>query len=369
MNEAKKYSNIKLFLGIFDGILSFILLYLFVQLGFSRELDNFLSAYFENSYLRLIAFTAIFGTAFSLIFFPIGFYTGFILEHKYNLSNQSFLQWMWENFKGTLIGSFIGIPILLLFFWSINFFGNLWWLSFAIIMFLFSVVLAQIVPIVILPMFYKITPIDNKEIIERILKLSGKAGMKIENVYKFNMSKDTKKANAAFTGMGKTKRVLLGDTLLDNYSDNEIETVLAHEFGHYKHKHHLKQIIISTISSFVVFFILSYLYSNSVNWFGFKSITEIGALPILVLWGMIVGLIQTPISNILSRKFEYQADEYAIQTTKKAGDFIATLEKLTDQNLGDRNPHPLVEWFFYSHPSISKRTAFIKSLENKLEMI
>jgi STE24 endopeptidase len=183
------------------------------------------------------------------------------------------------------------------------------------------------------------------------------------------MSKNTKKANAAFTGLGKTKRIILGDTLLNNYSKNEIETVIAHELGHYKHKHIIKNILFGTVASFLTFFIISILYKNSLSWFDFDSITQIAALPLLSLWAMIVGLIQSPIGNILSRKYEYEADRYAIESTFKPESFISTLNKLTDQNLGDREPHPFVEWFFYSHPSIKNRINAIKIFVNEKNIV
>jgi len=361
-STAKKYNNIKLFFSIAEGILSFILLFLFVQLGFSLQLENYLSSFISNQYLLLVVFTIIIGFVFTVIFAPINYYTEFYLEHKYNLSNQTFWKWIWEGTKETLVGGAIGLPLLLLFFYVINKFGILWWLPFSILMFIVSVVLAQIVPILILPIFYKVIPIEDEELKERIIKLSQLAGLRVENVFKFDMSKNTKKANAAFTGLGKTKRILLGDTLLANYSKDEIETVIAHELGHYKLKHIQKNILIGTISSFLIFFLIANLHQISLSWFNFRTINQIASLPLLALWGSIIGLIFQPITNWLSRKYEYEADAFAIESTKKKDDFIRTLEKLTDQNLGDKEPHPFVEWFFYSHPSIKKRIAHIKSL-------
>ena len=270
-----------------------------------------------------------------------------------------------------LVSLVIGIPILLTFYYILNTFYSLWWLPFAVIMFFISVVLSQIFPIIIFPIFYKITPIENEDLKERIKLMAGNAKLKVENVYKFDMSKNTKKANAAFTGLGKTKRIILGDTLLGNYSIEEIETVIAHELGHFKKKHIIKNIIIGTVSSFLTLFIIASLYQISLSWFGFESIAQIAALPLLALWSTLIGLIQSPLGNILSRKFEYEADEYAIKETKNPGAFIKTLEKLTDQNLGDKDPHPFVEWFFYSHPSIKNRIAAIEKFAsaNNLSLV
>jgi STE24 endopeptidase len=363
--DSKKYNNTKLAISIFDTFAGFLLIYFFISSGLSQKLEGILHNYTSSEYIVFILFFVVAGIAVSVIFFPINFYSGYILEHKYKLSNQSLLKYFIEKLKSILVSAVIGIPILLLFFWVLNEYGTNWWLPFAIIMFFISVVLSQIFPVFILPIFHKVKPIDNHSLIVRIKSLATDAGLKVENVYSFDMSKNTKKANAAFTGLGKTKRIILGDTLLENYAENEIETVVAHEVGHYKHKHITKNIIIGTMSSFVTLFIIAKLYEVSLNWFEFDSISQIAALPLLTLWSMIIGLLTTPIGNIISRRFEYEADRYAIESTKKPLSFIKTLKKLTDQNLGDKEPHPFVEWFFYSHPSIKNRITEIEKFSNQ----
>lgn len=362
--NAKKYNKTKLILGISQTVLTFILLLLFITSGLSSTLVSEIRIYFENEYMVFLGFIFTIGLASSVIFFPINFYSGFILEHKYNLSTQSFFQWAKEELKSTAVSTVIGIPILLFFFYAIVEYGSIWWLPFAIVIFLVSVVLARIVPVFILPLFYKLSPIEDEDLRNRIEALASDAGIKVQNVFSFDMSKNTKKANAAFTGIGKSKRILLGDTLLNNYSKDEIETVIAHELGHYKKKHIVKNIIIGTTFSFLTLFLIAYLYEITLPVFDFGSIKDIAAIPLIALWGMIVGLILTPLSNILSRKYEFEADEYAVTVTGKHEAFVNTLERLTDQNLGDRDPHPFVEWFFYSHPSVQKR---INAINNFLE--
>jgi len=363
--DSKKYNNTKLAIGICKAVVSFIFLYLFIALGYSLSLQKYIHSFAENTYLVFILFVLVIGIFSSVLFMPVNIYTGFYLEHKYNLSNQTFFKYFLENVKSLLVGLVIGIPILLLFFYVINQFGDLWWIVFASAMFLISVVLSQLFPIVIMPIFYKVIPLQDEELKTRINNLAKGAGIKVENVFSFNMSKNTKKANAAFTGLGKTKRIILGDTLLNDYTKDEIETVIAHELGHYKHKHIVKNLIFGTVSSFLTFFIISILYKNSLSWFDFENITQIAAIPLLSLWAMIIGLIQSPIGNILSRKYEYEADRYAIESTGKPESFKNTLNKLTDQNLGDREPHPFIEWFFYSHPSIKNRINAIKDFVNE----
>jgi len=336
--DSKRYNNIKLGIGIGKTTAGFLLLYFFIQFGYSLKLYAYIQNYFSSAYLVFLLFILILGFVSSIIFLPVNIYAGYFLEHKYNLSNQNFLKYIIENTKSMFVGLIIGIPILLLFFFIINYFGDNWWIVFASAMFLISVVISQLFPIVILPIFYKLIPIDNEKLKKRIDKLAKDAGIKVENVFTFDMSKNTKKANAAFTGLGETKRIILGDTLINNFTIDEIETVIVHELGHYKHKHIIKNILFGTAASFVTFFIISILYKHFLSWFGFEGISQIAALPLLSLWAMIIGLVQTPIGNILSRKYKYEADRYAILTTEKPDSFTRTLEKLTEQNLGDREP-------------------------------
>jgi len=361
--DSKKYNNTKLGLSISKGILTFILLFILVSTNLSRELVSIWSNYSSNNYILFLLFVFSIGMIFSIIFSPLNYYSDFYLEHKYNLSNQTFIKWIWEGLKALLVSLVIGTPILIFLFYTLNKYENLWWLPFAILLFIVSVVLARIVPTLILPLFYKIIPIENEELKLRINKLAENAGVKVENIYSFDMSKNTKKANAAFTGLGKSKRIILGDTLLNNFSLDEIETVIAHELGHYKKKHILKNIIIGTISSFLTLFLIALLYDNSLSYFNFIKRTLIAAFPLLTIWAMIIGLIQLPLSNMLSRKFEYEADNYSISVTTKPQVFADALNKLNKQNLGDENPHPFVEWYFYSHPSVPKR---IKKMEMSL---
>lgn len=251
--NSKKYNNIKLAISISETVLLFILTFLFLSSGYSKVLSEWLYTFTQSDYLVLVLFTIITGLAVSIIFFPLNFYSSFILEHKYNLSNQTLLKYFTEGIKSTVVSGVIGIPILLLFYFILKEFGDNWWLVFAIAMFFISVILSQLFPIVIFPIFYKVKPIEDEELKERIKSLAIQAGLKVQDVYSFDMSKNTKKANAAFTGLGKTKRIILGDTLLSSYTKDEIETVIAHELGHYKKKHIIKNIIYGTLNSFLIF--------------------------------------------------------------------------------------------------------------------
>ena len=353
--EIKRYNKIKLVVSLIGGVVSFLLTIGLLTGGYTLRIEQFVFSVSSNIYLALITFSAIFGIISGIVSFPFSFYSGFILEHKYNLSNQTFIQWLWENTKGMLIAIPIFIPLAIIFYFFILTFDLFWWLPVAITLFIVSIGLSRIAPIVILPLFYKLTPLEDSPLKEKILSLTKSTSMIVEGIYSFNLSKTTKKANAAFTGIGKSKRILLGDTLIDNFSEDEIETVFAHELGHYSHGHIWKGIAVGTVSIFLGLYLTSLAYSASLSWFGFTSISQIAALPLLTLWLSVYSLVTSPVGNILSRKHEFEADQYAVERTKNKPAFVSTMNKLAEMNLADRTPHSVVEFLFYSHPSIEKR--------------
>ncbi|MCZ7613508.1 MAG: hypothetical protein M5T52_08220 [Ignavibacteriaceae bacterium] len=175
-------------------------------LGYSKLLEDFLSNYFSNQYLLLLAFLLFVGIVGSVISFPITYYTGFYLEHKYNLSNQTFWKWIWENFKGLLVSLAIGVPILLTFYYILHTFYSFWWLPFAIIMFFISVVLSQIFPVLIFPIFYKVTPVENESLKERIQKACLECEVESRECLQIQYEQEYKKGKRCFYRIGKNKK-------------------------------------------------------------------------------------------------------------------------------------------------------------------
>jgi STE24 endopeptidase len=215
--------------------------------------------------------------------------------------------------------------------------------------------MAKLAPVLIFPLFYKSVPIDKEDIKEGLLSLAEGTGINIEGVYKINLSKNTKKANAALAGLGSTRRVLLSDTLIDSFSLAEIRSVFAHELGHHVYHHIRKQLIIGSISGFVGFALCHYVLTKAITILGYQYIHDIAAFPILCLVLGAFGFILMPIQNAYSRKLERECDRYAIKKTNNPEAFISTMDKLAEQNLADRNPNRLIEILFYDHPPISKR--------------
>jgi STE24 endopeptidase len=363
-SSGKTYNRTKLAISLLGGVLLFAFVLVVVATGFSRAIAFFASSLSTSRHIALLIFAAILGIMEMAVSFPLKVYSGFYLEHKYNLSNQSLLRWLWEHAKAVLVGIPLAVPLLLIFFYCLEEYGAAWWFPVGVVMFVFMTLLARVAPKFIFPLFYKFVPLSRADLKDRIARLCAEAGFRIEGVFSFNMSKNTKKANAGFTGLGRTKRVILGDTLLEKFSDDEIETVLAHELGHYRFGHIWKGILINTIVTFFGLFITSRLYVASLSLFGFERIDDLAALPLLGLWLGIFGFVTTPLMNMISRKHEYEADHYAVRKSGNPSAFIGALNKLADTNLADSTPPPLVEFLFYSHPSIEKR---IKRAEKELE--
>jgi STE24 endopeptidase len=361
---AKQYEKVKLTVNITESILSFIILLLFVVMGYSKSLELFVFSYTSNPYIALIYFGLIIGLVSSVISFPVDYFFGFRLEHRFGLSNLTFTGWLKEKLKGAVVGGIIAAPIAFLFYWLISSY-ELWWLYLACIVWGYTVLLARIAPVLIFPLFYKFKPIENESLRKKLMDLCYRVGFKVKGVYTFNMSKTTKKANAAFTGMGKTKRIILGDTLIESFTEDEIETVFAHELGHYKKRHIMKNVFFSLFATFAGLYIMSQVYLMLLPKVGFQHPWEIGALPLLALIAGAFSFLARPVGAGISRRFEFEADRFAIDTTKDFSSFKSTMEKLTDQNLADDEPNKLVEFWSYSHPSVKRRVEAARKYFNE----
>ena len=357
IHSAKHYEKIKLIISISDSLLVFFVLLIFVFSGFSMMLRNWISGIVQNPYIRLLLFSAVVGTAMTLISFPFRFYSGYRMEKRYNLSPQSFASWLWEKTKALLVGLVIGVPLLLAFYYFLSNYPQSWWFWLGLVLFFFSVFLGRIAPQVIFPLFYKFEPLDDQALLQRMQRLADKVGFKLEGIFRFNLSKTTHKANAALTGLGKSKRIILGDTLLKNFNIDEIEAVFAHEAGHFAHKHLIKGILSGTFTSFFSLYIGAVLYQMAVTRWQFNGQADLAALPLLSLILSVISFILNPISNALSRHHERQADLYALKHSSNPAAFITAMRKLSEINMIDRTPHPLVEILFHSHPSVEKRVA------------
>jgi STE24 endopeptidase len=360
LDKAKNYSCVKYTLSIADTVITLALIVLFLRSGLSVALAEGITRFIKPGYLVFPAYLFITILLFYILTFPLNFYHSFILEHKFGLTKQKISAWLVDQFKTGILSYLIGVIIFGAFYYILRHNPRVWWLVIALFWMCFSLLMAKILPTVIVPMFFKYRRLEDAVLRGRIVKLAEKMRVKIMDVFEIDFSKKTLKANAAFLGWGNTRRVILADTLKDRYSYDEIEVILAHEFAHYRLKHIWKLILINAFTTLFLFYLIFNTSAYFLKFFGLASLGQPAALPLVIMYMMIFGLIMQPLENFLSRRFEKAADIAALNTTGMKEAFISMMDKLSDQNLSDRDPHPLIKFFFFDHPPTNERIALAK---------
>ncbi len=356
--EARRYNRIRRWLGIADFVLGLILMVVLLATGWSGTLrDVAYQATFQHYSLAVFLYLLMLMVIGKVLGLGLDYYS-FRLEHRYQLSNLRLRAWILDEIKGFLVGLVLaGIVVELLYFIMRQVPQHWWLIAWAAFLGLF-VLLAQLAPVLLFPIFYKFAPLENEELKARLVRLSERAGTRIRGVYQWKLSEKSKKANAALTGLGNTRRIILADTLLANYSNDEIEAVLAHELGHHVHRHIFKSILVQAGISFVGFWAANWVLHYAVDRLHmFETLSDFASLPLLMLVATVLSFLVLPLLNAYSRFNERQADRYAFRSIPTVEPFISSMNKLAEQNLAERTPSRWVEWFFLSHPAISRRVA------------
>ena len=308
--------------------------------------------------VRLVAMFLIVTAAHACVSFPLSFYSGHVLEHRFGLSTQTFGAWLWRYAKRIALAVGFGLLLILGLYWLIWTVGPLWWLVAAGAFFAVSVLLGQLAPVLILPLFYKIEKLDAPELSQRLDRLSQGTGLTIQGVYRMQTSQETVKANAMLAGLGRTRRVLLGDTLLSGFTPDEIEVVFAHEIGHHVFHHIYRLIAVGILYSAAGFWICDRLLGLAVTDLDHNYTTlPASTLPLVMLILTIFAMLIEPLQNLLSRRFERQSDRYALDRTGMKDAYLSAFRKLAKLNKDDPNPHWLDVALFHSHPPIAERLA------------
>ena len=362
--EAKRYGRAQLYCDLADKGLD--LAYLAVAAFLlARPLEAWLAgaapllARFDT--LRLAAlYLAVFALHVA-VSFPLSFYAGHLLEHRYGMSTQSFRRWLGRYAKRMGLGGAFALALFLALFWVIWLTGPCWWLVATAAFFLVSMVLGQLFPVLILPLFYKVEKLDRPDLAERIGRLAEAAGLSIEGVYRLELSTETVKANAMLAGLGRTRRVLLGDTLLDGFTADETAVVFAHEIGHHARRHLPKLLAAGLVASTAGFWLVDRVLAWwEGGWPGAPldyANLPVAALPLIMLSLTLFGLLLEPMQNALSRRFERQADHYALRATGQPAAYRSAFLKLARVNKDDPDPPWLEVVLFHSHPPIADRLA------------
>jgi STE24 endopeptidase len=357
--EARRYNQIKRWLGFADLAVGFAFLLVLLLTGWSARLRDLALGPGEhrNYYVAIILYVFFLLVISKALGFAFDVY-GFRLERRFHLSDLRFRAWLWDETKSFLLSFVLATIVVELIYASIRFSPQNWWLLAWVIFLALFVLMAQVAPVILFPIFYKFAPLDNDELKRRLSQLGERAGMPIRGVYEWKLSEKTKKANAALTGLGSTRRIILADTLLENYSTDEIEAVLAHELGHHVHRHILKSIAVQAAVTFAGFWLASEVLRYAVDTARqFESLSDFATLPLLVLVSSVMSVLLMPVLNAYSRFNERQADRYCFQSVRSVEPFVTAMNKLAAQNLAERQPSKWVERLFHSHPSITNRVA------------
>jgi len=367
-DKATRYNRLKRHVGIASVAWAVVFLIVLVVSGASIALREAAaataSALFPGSWLRpatvvvYVLLITVLNEAGSL---PLSFYGGFILERRYGFSRQPIAAWLVDQLKSLALGLLLGSAAAVILYALIARFPFGWWLPAAAVFALLIVGLANLAPLLLLPLFYSVKPLDRETLRARLVALGERAGARVIDAYEWGLGEKTSKANAALTGIGGSRRILVSDTMLAEYSDDEIEVVLAHELAHHVHGDVWKGLAFETGLILAGFFAASWLLRFAAPLAGLGSTADVAGLPLLLLAAGAVSLVALPAAHAMSRAHERNADRFALRLTGNAAAFISAMRRLAAQNLAEEEPSEVVQWLFYSHPPIRERIAAAQS--------
>jgi STE24 endopeptidase len=356
--RVKRYHRTRRILSVAGFVLDLVVLAALLFAGWTIVLRTFSTSRASEPAIALLLYLALFGIITKAAGLPLDYVRGFWLEHRYGLSNLTLRAWVKDQIKGFLVGAVLAAVALESLYWTMRRWPEQWWVVSAVIFVGFFVLLANLAPVLIFPIFFKFKPLENASLQERLLELSRRAGTRVKGVFEWKLSEKTRKANAALVGLGNTRRIILADTLLERFNEEEVEAVLAHELGHHVKRHVFKGMAVQVGATFLGFYLVHIVLARFGGSFGFAGPADFANLPLLALTTTALSLVLLPLVNAHSRRMERQADAYALRAIERKAAFVSSMEKLADLNMAERHPHPWIEFIFHSHPSIEKRIAF-----------
>jgi STE24 endopeptidase len=354
---ARKYARITRRLSLIEMAITGVILLALVFGGLSAKLSHFF--YFSQPWASALYFI-ILAVGLGIIFMPLSYYQGFILPRRYGLSHQKFRAWLADRAKASALSSVLGLAVVVLVYWLLDRFPDIWLLLAAIFLFLLSLLLTRLTPTLLLPIFFKLEPLGDVKLKKRLMKLAKRARAEISRVLTMNVSSKGNTANAMLAGLGRTRSIILTDTLLEKYSPDEIEVIISHELGHQLHKDIPKLIALQAAMILLVLYVSNLVLRASIVPFGFLGVADVSALPLLFLSLAVLTMILTPLTNAFSRHVEASADKAALELTANPQAFISAMTRLTNQNLSVANPGRWEEVLFYDHPPYTKRVSLAK---------
>ncbi|HET7217426.1 MAG TPA: M48 family metallopeptidase [Vicinamibacterales bacterium] len=309
----------------------------------------------SHSISTVAVFTLLLLCAAEVVTFPLAFYRSFLLERRYGLSTMPLRRWLGDYGKGLAIGIVIGVLAASVVYVTLARWPRWWWMASAAAFIAAVVVLARVAPAVLLPVFYSFKPLERPSLRTRLETLSARAGLPLLGVYEWGLGEKTSRANAALVGTGRSRRILLSDTLLAHYSDDEIEVIIAHELGHHAHKDILAGLLIESLliaCSFGLAAAALHVWWRPLH---LDSPADVAGLPLLLLVAGVLTLVTRPAVNALSRRNEHRADRFALTMTARPEAFVSAMRRLAQQNLAEARPSAATLWLFHTHPPFEQR--------------
>ncbi len=356
--DARVYAGWKRRLFVVDLLLTAGFFAVILCSGFSARLSEEIAARIPGAWpFQVAAYVGFLWIASTLILFPLSWFGSFKLEHRFGLSTQRFSQWLLDYGKRFALSGGMGLLLVEVLGFLLRRTPESWWLWAAVLWMGWEVLMARVLPTLLIPIFYKQSPLANESLRQRLFSFVTRCGAQVEGIYEINLSKTTTKANACLCGLGRTRRILVSDTLIAAYPPEEVEVVLAHEVGHHALHHIGILLVVSTIAAGISFWGVDRWARLAFAQLGIAGLADLAALPVLGLGLFVANLILMPVINGISRYLENQADEFALNKTRSPGAFIQTMRRLAEQNLAELQPPAWVEWLLYDHPPIAKRIA------------
>lgn len=338
-----------------DVLYMFLLLLAFLLSGASLQLRRGLSQVTDSPPVLVALYFAFVGLIYSIVGLPLVYASGYALPRRYGLSTQTALAWLVDWLKELPITAVFGLAVVEVMYALLRLLPSLWWLATAGILLAFNVLATFVAPVLLVPLFYRLTPIEQGELAARLAVLASRAGAEVRGVFRMDMSRRTTAANAALVGLGSTRRIVIGDTLLDRFTSDEIEAVFAHELGHHVHRDIGRLVAAQAALSLIGLFAVSLLLDQTASSMGFDGLSDVGAFPLIALGLFAFGIATAPLSNALSRRVEAEADAYALETASVPSAFVSAMRRLANQNLAEYRPERWAEILLYSHPAPFRR--------------
>ncbi|MFH1092300.1 MAG: M48 family metallopeptidase [Pseudomonadota bacterium] len=353
--KAKDYHRHQRRAGFLAAFLTTAFLFLLLVSGWTFALGDLARQVPGGPAVWVLVYVSLAALILQVFTLPVRVYSGYVVEKKFGLLNQSLRAFWLDLVKARLVSLVLVLTAAETLYLMILLAGAWWWLPAAAVFAGFYVLLAYIAPVLLLPIFFKFKKLPDDEFARRLAALCRRAGLPVLGVYEWGLSTRTKKANAALAGWGPTRRVILSDTLLFRFTPLEIEVVVAHELGHHRLSHTRLLLFLQGYLTFLAFLLADLVYRLAGPKFGLLLISDLAGLPLLLLTFMAFSFLMLPLTNLVSRRLEQAADYFALHLTGLVGPFISALERLTALNLAEMNPHWLTEILFHSHPSPARR--------------